>query len=402
VEASGLQPVRRKRFSGALARLPIDLVTIKAYNQDMKLTLQTQLLPERDHSNRLKATVERFNEAANWLAGEAFDIKVSNKIDLQKTYYKELRERFGLSAQMTVRCIAQVCEAYKRDKTIRPVFRPLAAIPFDQRMMSFKGADRVSLLTLAGRILVPVIMGKYQAEKFTNAKGQADLVLRDDGKWFLLVTVDVPESAPIPSTDFLGVDLGIANLATDSDGKFYSGKPVEDVRRSHNLQRKRLQRKGTKGAKKKLKRVAKKEARFRKHENHCISKAIVETAIGTGRGIAVEDLTHIRDQITARGGDARNRLSGWSFGQLVAFLSYKAQRAGVIFMKVDPAYTSQTCPECSHRERANRKNQSQFRCKSCGHEQHADVVGARNIRNAALSEDRALAGRNPVHRTGQP
>jgi putative transposase len=384
-----------------------------AYYRDMKLTLQTQLLPERDHSTRLKATVERFNEAANWLAGEAFDLKVANKIDLQKTHYAMLRERFGLSAQMTVRCIAQVCEAYKRDKSIRPEFRPLAAMPFDQRMMSFKGADRVSLLTLEGRILVPVVMGKYQAEKFTNAKGQADLVLRADGKWFLLVTVDVPESAPVPSTDFLGVDLGIANLATDSDGKFYSGKPVEDVRRTHNLQRKRLQRKGTKGAKKKLKRVAKKEARFRKHENHCISKAIIGIARDTGRGIAVEELTEIRDRPPAYVQpeirypapwvrEARNRLSGWSFGQLIAFLSYKAQQAGVVFVKVDPRNTSRTCPECGHCHPDNRKSQSKFRCQRCHFEQHADIVGSRNIRNAALSQDRALPGRNPVHRTGQP
>src|SRR4051794_1922348 len=137
----------------------------------MKLTLQTQLLPARDHAARLRATVERFNEAANWAAGVAFEHQCSNKIKLQTIVYRDLRERFGLSAQMAVRCIAQVCEAYQRDKSIRPKFRPHAAMPFDQRMMSFKGADRVSLLTLDGRVVVPVIMGKYQAERYTHAKG---------------------------------------------------------------------------------------------------------------------------------------------------------------------------------------------------------------------------------------
>ena len=181
----------------------------------MKLTLQTRLLPDPDHAVRLKATVERFNEAADWLAGEAFAIKVSNKIELQRTHYAIVRERFGLSAQMTVRCIAQVCEAYKRDKSKRPRFRKHAAMPFDRRMMSFKGVDRVSLLTLDGRVVVPLLMGKYQADRFTNAKGQADLVLRADGRWFLLVTVDLPEGTPIPATDFLGVDLGLASIATD-------------------------------------------------------------------------------------------------------------------------------------------------------------------------------------------
>jgi predicted transposase len=265
----------------------------------MKLTVQLQLLPGRDHAARLRETVGRFNEAANWLAGIAFERRTANKLVLQHAHYGELRERFGLSAQMAVRCIAQVCEAYKRDKSKRPKFRRTAAMPFDQRMMSFKGLDRVSLLTLGGRVLVPFLLGKYQAEQFTHAKGQADLVLRGDGKWFLLVTVDVPEGAPIPATDFIGVDLGIANIAADSDGTIHSGEEVERIRRKHNLQRRRLQRKGTRGAKKKLRRLAGKEGRFRRHENHCISKAIVENAKGTGRGIALEDLKGIRERITA-------------------------------------------------------------------------------------------------------
>jgi putative transposase len=160
--------------------------------------------------------------------------------------------------------IKQVCDAYKRDKAKRVKFRKHAAVPYDIRTMSFKGIDRVSLLTLAGRVLVPMIVGAYQAPRMAKKKGQSDLVLRRDGKWFLVVTVDVPEGTPIPVTDFVGVDLGIVNVATDSDGRNYSGAAVEAVRKKHNLQRRRLQRRGTKGAKKKLKRVASKEARFRK------------------------------------------------------------------------------------------------------------------------------------------
>ncbi|NYW24500.1 hypothetical protein, partial [Escherichia coli] len=108
-------------------------------------------------------------------------------------------------AQMAVRCIAQVCEAYKRDKTKRPHFRPFASIPYDQRIMSFKGQNRVSLLTLSGRIIIPMIMGKYQKERFAYAKGQCDLARRKDGKWFLLVTIDLPSCAKTQANDFLGV-----------------------------------------------------------------------------------------------------------------------------------------------------------------------------------------------------
>ena len=116
----------------------------------------------------------------------------------------------------------------------------------------------MSLVTLSGRIVVPFLMGGYQAERIGYPKGQSDLVRRHDGKWFLLITVTVPDGTDVPFGDFLGVDLGLAEIAADSDGTKHSGKPVDYVRRKHNLQRKRLQRKGTKGAKKKLRRDSKK------------------------------------------------------------------------------------------------------------------------------------------------
>ncbi len=372
------------------------LVSETAYADDMKLTLQVQLLPTVDDAAQLRATVERFHAAANWLAGEAFAARSANKVELQRAHYRELRNRFGLSAQMAVRCIAQVCEAYKRDRTIRPTFRRHAAMPFDQRMMSFKGLDRVSLLTLEGRVIVPIVMGRYQAERYTHAKGQCDLVRRKDGKWFLLVTVEVPDGTPTPATDFIGVDFGIVAVVTDSDGQTFSGKAVENIRRKHNLQRQRLQRRGTTGAKKKLKRVAAKESRFRRHENHVISKRIVATAKRTGRGIALEELQGIRERIRARGGDARNRLSGWSFHQLRSFIDYKARLAGVPVAVVDPRNTSRTCSECGHCEKANRKSQESFVCQHCGFSANADWNAARNIRalancNVATGLDRLSA-----------
>ncbi len=365
------------------------------YTAHMKLVVQAQLFPDAEQAPKLKAVIERFNEACNWLAGVAFERKLSNRIELQRIAYHDIREKFALSAQMACLCIRRVCEAYKRDKSIRPTFRKHAAMPFDQRTMSFKGIDRVSLLALDGRVVVPFVLGSYQRDGMAFPKGQADLVLRKDGKWFLIVTVDVPDVVPVPVTDFIGVDLGLANIATDSDGNQYSGKPVDDVRRRHNLQRKRLQKKGTKGAKKKAKRVASKEARFRKHVNHVISRTIVETAKGTGRGIGLEDLTNIRDRITARGGDARNRLGGWGFAQLGTFIDYKAKLAGVPVVHIDPTNTSRACNECGHIAKSNRKSQREFLCVSCGHAANADVNAARNIRALAVSSNAATEPDGP-------
>ena len=138
--------------------------------------------------------------------------------------------------------------------------------------MGFKGIDRVSIKTLSARVVVPFIMGAYQRERFGFAKGQADLVRRKDSKWFLLVTVDLPEGAPVAATDWIGVDVGVINLATDSDGEHYSGERIEATRQKYADKRSRLQKaasaskkhgKRPKNIGRKLKTLSQKESRFR-------------------------------------------------------------------------------------------------------------------------------------------
>src|SRR5262249_597 len=141
----------------------------------MKLTLQIQLLPDQEQATKLKSTIERFNQACSWLAKQAFESKTANKITLQQKYYYDLRQKFDLSAQMAAICIRHVGGTYSRDKSILPVFHPNAAMPYDNRILSFKGVDRVSILTLEGRIKLPFLMGQYQRERFSLAKGQSDL-----------------------------------------------------------------------------------------------------------------------------------------------------------------------------------------------------------------------------------
>jgi putative transposase len=358
----------------------------------VRLTVQVRLLPDAETIEKLEATMRAFNEAADWLAGEAYALHSANKIALQKTHYTQLRTRFGLSAQMAVRCIAQVCEAYKRDKDVRPHFRPFASVPYDARLMSFKGIDRVSLLTMEGRVIVPFIMGAYQRERFSAAKGQCDLVRRRDGKWFLLVCIDLPEKTKLPTSDFIGVDFGVVNIATTSDGDSHSGDGIEKCRERYAARRQALQSKASAQRKRKkrpknvrraLIRASGKEAGFRRDVNHCISKNIVEQAKDTDRGIALEDLTHIRERTRFRK-PQRARMSGWSFAQLRAFIAYKAQYNGVEVRIVDPRNTSRECAECGHIAKENRPSQAAFRCVHCDRRDNADMNAAKNIRSRAL------------------
>jgi putative transposase len=359
----------------------------------MILTMQTQLLPDREQARSLRTTMERFNEAANWIAGELFSHKVTNKRVAQQLVYREVRNRFNLTAETTLLVIHRVCGAYKRDKSVRPEFRKHASIVYDPRVLRFVGPDRVNLWTISGRLVIPVLIGKYQRDRFTEAKKQSELVLRKDGKWFLMVLIDVPDGTPIPVTDFIGIDLGIANIATDSDGGQMSGDKVEKARRKYGDRRRVLQKAATKrqragrrprSIRRKLTRDGNREASYKRDINHCTAKAYVEAAKGTGRGIALENLSGILSRITARGGDARDSLHGWSFCQFRTFLEYKALNAGVPTVFVNPAYTSQECAECRHRDRRNRKTQATFRCVSCGHTDNADRNAARVIRARAL------------------
>ncbi len=121
--------------------------------------------------------------------------------------------------------------------------------------------------------------------------------------------------------------MGMVQLASTSDGVSYSGEDVEGVREHYTEVKAELQRVGSKSSKRKLRRVSGREARFKRYTNHVISKELVAVAKGTKRAIALEDLKGIRTRTTVRHGQ-RERLGKWAFGQLRAFIEYKARLSG--------------------------------------------------------------------------
>ncbi len=374
---------------GWVIACPMDTFLNTCYTTGMKQTMLLKLAPTEDQHRTLLETMHTFNAACNYVASVAFAEKTANKFELQKLVYGELRTTYKLAAQLAIRAISKASEAYKREKSIQPTFKPEGALVYDERVMSLKGLLTVSLLTLSGRVLVAFQVGRYQQARMDAIKGQADLLYRQ-GVFSLAVTLEVPTPTPDEPTDTLGVDLGIVNLATDSTGETFSGEAVERNRKRHAALRQRLQQRGTKSAKRHLKQLSGQEARFKKNTNHVISKRIVHKAKATGQRIAIEELRHLRKRTerTVRHSQ-RSRHSSWSFGQLRCFLSYKAALAGVPLHLVDPAYTSRTCSVCGHCAKANRKSQASFVCQSCGHTANAD-------RNAALNISRAEPVKRPI------
>lgn len=222
--------------------------------------------------------------------------------------------------------------------------------------------------------MIPFVCGDYQRTLLSFERGEADLVLRGS-KFYLFVAVDVPDTEERKVLGWLGVDVGVVNIATTSDGRNFSGTSLNALRRRAVKLRAKLQAKGTKSAKRLLRARRIKESRFSTHMNHCISKQIVTTAERTSRGIALENLDGIRSRIRASRSQ-RRVLHSWAFGDLQAKVSYKAARTGIPVCYVDPRNTSRECRVCGHIEKANRRTRDAFTCLACGHTADADVNAA--------------------------
>jgi IS605 OrfB family transposase len=362
----------------------------------MTVTVNIKLLPDAVQVESLKATLTTCNAAADWVSAEGFDHGILTQFALQSRYYKDVRTQFRLGAQATCLVFGKVADAYKLDKKTQRKFRPLGSIAFDIRNLKILLAKKqVSIWTIGKRERIPFACGDFQMDVLTRGLiKQSDLVLRRDGKWFLNVAVTLPDVLEQKVVDVLGVDLGIAIIAADSDGNKHSGNKLNKIRHRNQSLRRKLQSKGTKSAKRLLKKRSRTESRFVADTNHKISKRIVSLAKSTSRAIAIEELEGIRGRIKARKSE-RTTLHGWSFAQLGTFLDYKAERAGIPLVRVDPRFTSQRCNECGHTEKANRKTRDEFLCKACGHTSHADINGAQNIRLKGLEILSAGSFSNP-------
>jgi putative transposase len=343
-------------------------------------TVTCAAAPAPEQVDALKEVMRTFNAACNFVSALAWEKRVFNQIALHHMTYRDIREQFCLPSQLAVRVIAKVAAAYKTSKATKAEFRPLRAITYDCRVMRLLGVSRVSCSILTGRITVNLNIGGYQRDRLTGAAlGETKLTYAPEKQRFCFVFSVKTGSPPVSDPEgFLGIDLGIKNIAADSDGTLYSGGKLRRLRKVARRVRRRLQKLGTRGARRLLVKRRRKEKRRATHINHCIAKQIVAAAKGTGRGVAVEDLTHIRSRTTVHRAD-RAEHSGWAFHELRFFLEYKCADAGIPCVALDPRNTSRTCPACGGVDRRNRPSQAEFRCIQCGESGHADLFAAQEI-----------------------
>lgn len=338
----------------------------------MKLTLKIKLLPTKEQADLLIKTIKEANAACNTISETAWQLKVFNQFKLHKEVYHTLKNTSNLSAQVLIRCISKVTDAYKLDRKTKRIFKPLGSITYDSRILTYK-QNTASIWSVGGRLKIPFVC--HNPNYLPYIKGEADLVF-NKGKFYLFQTVDIPDTDIKDVEEFIGCDFGQTKICTLSDGTNYDSEQLKKVRKKYSKVRASVQAKGTKSSRRLLKRLSGRERRFVSINNHTIAKQIVQKAKSENKGIAIEDLSGIRKTAKTKSKVHKTELNRWSFYQLRQFLTYKARMQGVKLFVIPPAYTSQMCSCCLH---IGERNGKHFSCKNCGNIMDADYNAAKNI-----------------------
>ena len=270
-------------------------------------------------------------------------------------------------------------------------------VRYDARSYTFwPQRNEVSLATTGGRLRLAVTAPAYFQRYLEAMVGldSADLARYPDGQFWLHVVVTIPDPAVAEDPTVTGVDVGISRVAVASHGRFFAGKRVKEHARKLFRQRRALQAKGARSAKRRLQRLSRRENGFRRDVNHRVSKRLAES-LPPGSTLAMEDLTDIRERVRARR-KARRELHNWPFAQFQQFVEYKAAARGIRVVYVDARYSSQGCSRCGHVARSNRRSQSWFACRQCGYQLDADLNAARNLARRATGAPGGLLVNQPI------
>jgi IS605 OrfB family transposase len=379
----------------------------------MDRTIVVQLHPTPEQTQILHRTLREHTACFNVVTQVGFAEQCSDGIELHKATYYELRATYpDLPAQLVCAARVKATEAVKSALTWQkkhaarypklvakalkrgreaPKFKPVrcpqsvsAPIRYDQRSYWVKWQFLTcSLASVAGRQEMRFTVPKHAAQYIGGKACSADLCYRK-GRYFLHIVVSIPEPAITPTENVVGVDLGLNRPAVTSSRQFLGERRWKEQERRIFRLRRKLQAKGSKSAKRHLKKLSGQLFRQRKDHDHVLSKRIVQHT-PDGATIVLENLTDIRERVTHKKGERQRRMHSWSFTQFHSFLSYKAEAHGIQVVKVDPRHTSQTCSRCGHQARNNRRSQSLFLCRSCGYCLNADLNASLNIRDKHLA-----------------
>ena len=363
---------------------------------EQTITAKLQILVNPSDKQILCDTMKAYSDACNYVSEYIYRTHNLSRYSVQEDTYYQVREIYGLRSQMAVSCIRTVIAKYKtilenQKEWIKPVFRLPQLDLVCNRDYSLNSRDDIfSVNTLNGRIKVSFCKNGFEQYFADNCKFGTAKLVHKHGMFFLHipVTYEVSELKMSEVSNVVGIDRGIRFLAAtyDSKGKsvFYDGNAVKQKRAYYKALRRQLQQVGTPSSRKRIKAIGQRENRWMQDVNHCISKALVENN-PEGTLFVLEDLTGIRSATEKVKVKDRYVSVSWSYYDLEQKLSYKALKHHQLVRRVNPAYTSQTCPKCGHTERDNRNKKTHlFCCRNCGYKSNDDRIGAMNLHRMGI------------------
>jgi len=170
----------------------------------MKLTSQIKLQPTPEQHDVLLRTLEQANGACNDISKQAWDNRIFHQFNLHRLVYKDIRERYPLSAQIVVRAIAKVAHTYKSNRKKQHSFQLHGSFPYDSRILSFKTDDQtVNIWALGGRQRMGFLCGERQRELLEGGRGEADLCYIDN-EFYLFVSCEIETPEPVDVDGVIG------------------------------------------------------------------------------------------------------------------------------------------------------------------------------------------------------
>ena len=346
------------------------------------------------YRKELIETMQQYSQSANKVIDFGWNIHTDDKRELHDLTYYKIRKETQLPAQLVCSSRDKAVEVLKASKFkhSKPIMNKYLTIRYDARSFALKNTKEgyyVSLSTIYGRIKIPIEIPEYYWKYLDWKVCSADLLYNKG--LFLHIVFSRDIISPKISGGFLGVDVGINNVAVTSDKRFFSAKQIKRRKIMFKHLRAKLQSKGTRSSRRLLKKFSGRENRWMTWVNHNISKEIVKCREGT---IVMENIKGIR---TNKGRRFNFWLHSWSFAQLQSFIEYRGIMNGKKIIKVSPYHTSKSCSRCGE---FGTRSKNFFHCLHCGYSLNADLNASFNLaKHSSIRENVLVAVTQPYIQT---
>ena len=342
-------------------------------------------------------TRRQYARAFNMSAECLINNSSTSKRFLHKVQYGRIKEACPSLPTGLIQCARDVAvEAVKNwnkkrkklkkaESMKRPSMKEMCTMRYDVRTITLRGSQ-LTFSTCDKRIRTIITIPEFFTERYSPSEGWkfkgANIGMDRKKRVFVNLIYERPDSVIEENNDgkIVGLDRGVYNIVTTSDGVHYGAKDARRVKRRYNHVRSVLQEKGTRSAKRRLKAISGREKRFVQDQNHCISKKLANSEDVSV--YVLEDLSSM-NMLRLKGKSnktMRKWLSNWSYSDLEFKLAYKCLMNGIRVEFVDARNTSRKCSVCKTIDKASRKG-NRYVCRHCGSRMHADTNAAINIRD---------------------